>query len=503
MTIISNKLTSHVVVGVGKASDLRTYLPATLDSHLVNQAILQAKQTAFTGKLGEAVTLHLAKDKGFITLILVGVCGHTGTVNAFRELGAFVADYCKNFKPEAVSFCIHGVISTDLSDEMQTTQFLFGFSQAVYNLENDQNVHINLPMPKEVHILGGSKTLVNFLQNNLLPILKGSEFSRMLANTPPNLMMPEHFLKHCKDELEPLGVTVSCLDHNDLESEQMNLLLAVGKGSVHKPKLIVLEWKNNKKSNPIALVGKGLMFDSGGYCVKPGAGQYSMKLDMTGAASIAGAMKTIALQNIDLPIVAVIAAAENSIHSDAYCPDDILHAHSGHTVEIIDTDAEGRLALADALSYTVKYFDPRCIIDAATLTYAAIVIMGSYYIPFCSNNDQLAADLEEAGRISGDLAWRAPFAPQEYLESHIADLKNVGKVFYPHVKGSSGHACGSGIGATFLQNFIPEDTPWAHLDLIGASVEWKNGSLRAYRHSHSGENVALLVTYLQGVATKE
>jgi leucyl aminopeptidase len=286
--------------------------------------------------------------------------------------------------------------------------------------------------------------------------------ARTLVNEPANLLGPEEFVRRAR-ALAKLGVKVEVLEEPKLRRLGMGALLAVGSGSERRPRVLVLRWKGpqTKKSQakkaPIAFVGKGVVFDAGGLGIKKADGMEAMKADMAGAAAVVGVIQALATRKAPIDAVGVCALVENLPSDTSYRPGDILTTMSGQTIEVIDTDAEGRLILSDALYYTVDRFKPRAVMDLATLTYAVGAALGHYHAGVLSNNDALVKRLIAAGEKTGERLWRLPIGP-EYdanLESGIADLRQVA---------SNEETADAIHGAQLLQHFIG-DTPWAHLDI--------------------------------------
>ncbi len=289
----------------------------------------------------------------------------------------------------------------------------------------------------------------------------GIFMARDLVNEPGNILGPVEFAMQAR-ELEELGVKVTILDESEMATKGMNALLAVGQGSIRESRLAVMQWNgaDNKKDKPLAIVGKGVSFDSGGISIKPSNGMEDMKGDMGGAACVTGLVRTLAMRKAKTNIVGVIGLAENMPDGNAQRPGDVVTSMSGQTIEVINTDAEGRLVLADALTYTIETFKPRLVIDLATLTGAILIALGKEYAGLFSNNDRLANKLLKAGERSGEKLWRMPLGSKydKLIDSRIADMKNTG-----------GRLAGSTTAAQFLQRYVG-DTPWAHLDIAGTAM---------------------------------
>ncbi|MEM1106743.1 MAG: leucyl aminopeptidase [Pseudomonadota bacterium] len=292
----------------------------------------------------------------------------------------------------------------------------------------------------------------------------GTCLARDLMNEPPNILYPEAFAARAK-ALEAEGVEVTVLGEEEMSKLGMGSLLGVGQGSVRDSQLAVMRWSGGGAEAPVCLVGKGVCFDSGGISLKPGPGMEDMKGDMGGAAAVTGAMLALARRKAKANVVGLIGLVENMPGANAQRPGDIVTSASGQTIEIQNTDAEGRLVLADVLWYAQETFKPRAIVDLATLTGAIVISLGQEHAGLFSNNDDLATALSKAGEASGEKVWRLPLgeAYDALLKSRFADMRNIG-----------GRSAGSITAAQFLQRFVDKDTPWAHLDIAG--VAWRDSA---------------------------
>lgn len=300
-------------------------------------------------------------------------------------------------------------------------------------------------------------------------VADGVEYARTLVNLPPNHLHPENF----GDHLEPLrqaGIEVEVLDAAELKNLGMNALLAVGAGSVRAPKVAILQYRGkNAKAQPLAFVGKGVCFDSGGLCIKGGAQMFDMKADMAGAAAVCGLMLALARQGSPVHVVGVLGIAENLVSGTALKPREIITTASGQTVEVFDTDAEGRLLLADCLYYAATRFKPAAMVDLATLTYSVMRGLGSIFAGLFSTDDTIASQMIAAGEKVGERFWRMPLdrAYDEGLQSPFADLRHHAKDMED---GDAPYA------AAFLRHFT-EDCAWVHLDIAGKELAETDGPL--------------------------
>ena len=313
-------------------------------------------------------------------------------------------------------------------------------------------------------------------------IATGMKLTRDLANTPGNVCNPEYLAEQARQlaaSFDRLQTTV--LNEKDMEELGMGALLAVARGSANPPRLIVMEYTGPgaEGREPDVLVGKGITFDSGGISLKPGEAMDEMKYDMGGAASVFGTLRALAEMDAPVHVIGIIAAAENMPDGNATRPGDIVRTLSGQTVEILNTDAEGRLVLCDALTYAQRY-NPRSIVDIATLTGACIIALGHVATGLLANDDGLAAELLEASREAADKAWQLPLWDdyQEQLKSPFADMANIG-----------GRPAGTITAACFLSRFV-RDQKWAHLDIAGTA--WRSGKDKGA----TGRPVPLLTRFL-------
>ncbi|MDE2030000.1 MAG: leucyl aminopeptidase [Alphaproteobacteria bacterium] len=300
-------------------------------------------------------------------------------------------------------------------------------------------------------------------------IADGVFLARDLVTEPANILYPEALAQQVR-ELKALGVKVDILDEKQMKKLGMGALLGVAQGSVYPPRLAVMQWLGapDAKEAPACFVGKGVTFDTGGISIKPAAGMEDMKYDMAGSAAVIGALKAVAGRKAAANVVGVVGLVENMPSGTAQRPGDVVTTASGQTVEVINTDAEGRLVLADALWYVQHHFKPRCIVDLATLTGAIRVALGVEYAGLFSNDDALSAQLTEAGKAVGETLWRMPMgtAYDKMIDSPIADMKNIGN-----------GGAGSITAAQFLQRFVKKGTPWAHLDIAGTAWQIKDRPL--------------------------
>jgi leucyl aminopeptidase len=313
-------------------------------------------------------------------------------------------------------------------------------------------------------------------------VVDGVVRARDLVSEPANVLSPEAFADACRTLGEQLGIEVEVLGPAAMAELGMNALLAVGQGSTRESRLVVMRWTGGAAGQPpVALVGKGVCFDSGGLSLKPAGGMEEMKWDMGGAGAVFGAMAALAGRKAKANIVGVLGLSENMPSGHAQRPGDVITAMSGLTIEVVNTDAEGRLLLADVLHYTKDRFAPRLMIDLATLTGAIVVALGHEQAGLFSTDDTLAEQIGAAGIATGEKVWRMPLGEDysKHIKSDIADIKNVGRA----------RQAGASAGAVFLERFVG-DVPWAHLDIAG--VAWSSRDLPLAGKGATGFGVRLL-----------
>ncbi len=297
----------------------------------------------------------------------------------------------------------------------------------------------------------------------LAPVAEGVALARDLMNEPPNILHPENFAARVR-ALAEHGLDIEVLGEAEMEKLGMNALLGVGRGSRRQSQLAVMRWNGGTDGEkPLCFVGKGVCFDTGGISIKPADGMWDMKGDMGGAAAVTGAMRAIAGRKAKINAVGVIGLVENMPDGDAQRPGDIVVSANGQTIEVLNTDAEGRLVLADALWYAQKHYDPKFVVDLATLTGAMLIALGHEYAGVFSNSDALWERLRTAGEAGSESVWRMPLGPgyDKLIDSENADMKNIG-----------GRVAGSITAAQFLKRFVDEGRDWAHIDIAG--VAWKD-----------------------------
>jgi len=348
------------------------------------------------------------------------------------------------------------------------------------------------PTLDEIVIVGGGAGAAERYQRRWAPVVEGVSLTRELVTEPANIIYPVTFVERVRASLEGSGLELEVLDRAQMEKLGMGALLGVAQGSVREARLLILKWNGaGQGGQPTAFVGKGVTFDTGGISIKPAAGMEAMKWDMGGAGAVVGALKALALRKAKANIVGICGLVENMPGGNAQRPGDVVTTMSGQTVEVINTDAEGRLVLGDAITYVQRNFKPGTIIDLATLTGAILVSLGHEWAGLFSNDEELAGRLQAAGAESGDKLWRMPLAESfdRLIDSPIADMKNVG----PREGGSI-------TAAQFIQRFVENGVKWAHVDMAG--MAWADKAAATYDKGATGFGVRLLDQYVADVLEK-
>jgi leucyl aminopeptidase len=343
------------------------------------------------------------------------------------------------------------------------------------------------PTLKELTIVGAGAGASDRWEQRWKPVFEGVSFTRELVTEPANIIYPETFVERTQAAISGLGLEVDVLDGEAMRKLGMGALLGVAQGSVRDARLLVLRWNGGAQGEaPIAFVGKGVTFDTGGISIKPAAGMEAMKWDMGGAGAVVGAMVALAKRKAKANIVAVCGLVENMPDGNAQRPGDVVTSMSGQTIEVINTDAEGRLVLADAITWVQRNYHPKLIIDLATLTGAIVISLGHEYGGLFTPDDDLANQILGAGQASGDKMWRQPMAEafDKLIDSPIADMKNVG----PREGGSI-------TAAQFIQRFVENGTRWAHLDIAG--MVWSDKPSNTYDKGATGFGVRLLDRFVE------
>jgi leucyl aminopeptidase len=440
---------------------------AALDKVLDGALTRAADAAKFTGKAASSASI-LAPGGAFKRILLMGL-GKEVTDKAAEAAGG--ALYVAVAKEESV------IVLADGLTPAQAAHMALGARLRSYRFDKYRTTQKedDKPKLKSVKFLSSDATEAALAYEPLAAVAAGVELTRNLVTEPANVLYPEEFANRAL-ELKRLGVKVEIFDKKDLEKLGFGSLLCVGWGSARESRMVVMSWLGasgegkKKPKNPVCFVGKGVCFDTGGISIKPAAGMEDMKWDMAGAGTVTGLMAALAGRKAKVDAVGLIGLVENMPSGTAVRPGDVVTSYSGQTIEVINTDAEGRLVLADVLYYAQERFAPKYMVNLATLTGAIIVGLGHEYAGMFSNSDELSEKLLAAAKASGEHLWRMPLAPvgesyDKFINSDIADMKNVG----------NGRAGGSVTAAQFLQRFV-KGTPWAHLDIAGMAWTSKDAA---------------------------
>ena len=422
----------------------------------VSRAAATAK---FKGKSGSALDLLAPADVAADRLLVVGMASDKALPgHRFVTLGGSVMGKLKQAGTALVVFDPPEATAKDAADFMLGVM-LRAYTFDKYKTKKKEDGEADQALKLRIAVADVAAARAAAAGRNAVG--EGVLLARTLVNEPPNVLFPEEFARRAA-ELTALGVEIEVFDEAALGGIGMRALLAVGQGSEFGSRVVVMRWRGgaDRESQPVAFVGKGVCFDSGGISLKPGAGMEDMKGDMGGAACVVGLMHALAGRRAKANVIGVIGLVENMPDGKAQRPGDIVTSMSGQTIEIINTDAEGRLVLADLLWYIQDKYKPQFMINLATLTGAIIVALGTEHAGLFSNNDELSQKLLTAGVETGEKVWRLPLSPSydKLIDSKFADMKNTG-----------GRHGGSITAAQFLQRFV-NDTPWAHLDVAGTAM---------------------------------
>ncbi len=441
------------------------------------------KAGRFEGKPEQSLEILSPAGLGVSRVLVVGL-GKPAEIKAVsaEKIGALIVDRLSMSGEKQVAVAIDEIPKSALKAELISAHVAAGARSRSYRFDKYRTKLKDNDKPSltKITVMCARASAAKAAYAPLDHVLNGVFAARDLVNEPANTLYPTEFSKRAK-ALSKLGLKVEVLNETQMSKLGMGALLAVGQGSSKESQLVVLHWKGAPKSKkpPVAIVGKGVCFDSGGISLKPGAGMGDMKGDMGGAAAVFGAMAALAGRRARANVIGVLACVENMPGPDAQRPGDIIISMSGQTIEVLNTDAEGRLVLADAMTYVQRKYKPRAVIDLATLTGAITIALGDAYAGLFSNQDALSAQIDAAGKAVGEPVWRMPMGSQydSKIKSKFADMQNI----------SSATGAGSITAAQFLLRFIENDTPWAHLDIAG--VAWTSDAKPSWG---SGYGVRLL-----------
>ena len=442
-------------------------------------------RSRFEGEDGSS-SEQFFEDNGVVRRLLLVGTGSKPSGDAAEKLGGTAAGKLQTSGDKTAVIDLSGLnFDADSAARVALGAALRSWRYDRYRTKLKDN---QKPTLDQVVIVGSGPGAADRYDRRWAPVVEGVALTRELVTEPANIIYPETFVERVRAALEGAGVKIDVLDRSAMEKLGMGALLGVAQGSVREARLLVLKWNGGGDGAPTAFVGKGVTFDTGGISIKPAAGMEAMKWDMGGAGAVAGALKALARRNAKANIVGICGLVENMPGGNAQRPGDVVTTMSGQTVEVINTDAEGRLVLADAITYVQRNFKPQTVIDLATLTGAILVSLGHEWAGLFSNDEDLAAKLQKAGEESGDKMWRMPLADafDRLIDSPIADMKNVG----PREGGSI-------TAAQFIQRFVDEGVKWAHVDMAGKA--WSDKASATYEKGATGYGVRLLDQYVEDV----
>ncbi|GIU03185.1 leucyl aminopeptidase [Shewanella morhuae] len=461
-----------------QSADSTTYGIDLIPQSTQDQLNLATADNIFSGKQGETLEILVPSEIDAKRILLVGIGdAKILTPGSINTIGGNIAAKLDTVPQATVRILTQGLTAAPLF----AAELAHGIELRSYRYTQFK---ASTHKPKNYQIAVDDLSTNQKRHKNLQAVEDGVFLARDLTNAPAGIMYPDSFANEAR-KLKSLGVKVTVLEAKDIERLQLGALAAVGKGSERPPKLVVAHWPGSKDA-PIALVGKGITFDSGGYNIKAtGTSIARMKSDMAGAATVLGTIKAMAIQKAAVNVVAIMPMAENMISGHAMIPGDVIKTAQGLTVEVLNTDAEGRLVLADGLWYAREHYKPSIIIDVATLTGSKVGALGSVYAGLFTDSETLVKELTYAGQQVDEKVWRLPLdqAYADEIKSTIADLKNTGK------EGSAGASS----AAMFLKRFAGEQ-PWAHLDIAGNALTATDTAV--VPAGATGYGVRLLSTWL-------
>lgn len=450
---------------------------ARLD-HIVSRL---REEGEFTGRLNSVKIIHSFGSLSADRIVLVGLGKkNAASMDSYRQAAGSAIKQLKTVGVERFASVV------DQGEESYLEPLVEGYLLGGYSFSHYKNKPDMKPSPQELTFVlqDLDKTKAERRAKEALAVAEAACYVRDLVSQPANTAIPQYLAQKAEELAKVSGITCSVLERDELEEKGMGALVAVGKGSRNAPKLVALQYQGGKTGGrPTVLVGKGVTFDSGGISLKPRDGMEKMKDDMAGAAAVLGIFKAVAALSLPVNLVGLMPLAENLPDGGAYKPGDVLKAMSGTTIEVVNTDAEGRLILCDALHFAREY-NPEAIIDIATLTGACVVALGAFATGVMGTDEALIKALVEAGERTGERVWQLPLWDEygELMESDIADMKNAG--------GTSGATISA---AWFLKQFVGE-VPWAHLDIAGTA--WEDKGRPYLPKGATGVGVRLLVRFL-------
>ena len=437
----------------------------------------------FEGEAASSVELFVPAEAGVRRLLVVGT-GENGAEAAEKLGGAIPARLLTSGETHAVLDLSGLAYDADAAARVAFAAALRAWRYDRYRtkLKDKQK-----PTLKELTIVGAPAQSQERWEQRWKPVYEGVSFTRELVTEPANIVYPETFVERAQAAAKKVGLEVEVLDGAAMRKLGMGALLGVAQGSVRDPRMLILKWNGGKDGEPpVAFAGKGVTFDTGGISIKPAQNMEAMKWDMGGAGAVVGAMIALASRKANANVVGICGLVENMPDGNAQRPGDVVTSMSGQTIEVINTDAEGRLVLADVLTYVQRNYRPKIVVDLATLTGAIVISLGHEFGGLFTPDDDLAIQLLGAAQASGDKLWRQPMAEafDKLIDSPIADMKNVG----PREGGSI-------TAAQFIQRFVEDGTRWAHLDIAG--MVWSDKPDTTYDKGATGFGVRLIDRFVE------
>ncbi|NNC36008.1 MAG: leucyl aminopeptidase [Acidimicrobiales bacterium] len=480
---LSAETQEHVTIFMGEDEDL-SGTSADVNEKTDGRLALALKDAEFEGKFGKK--LHLYGLSPFARITVIGTGDENLSTRDLRDLGGYVAQASDNEKD--LSVMVDGL---DTNVDTAAAQIAMGYALSSYEFtkykENAKEIDRTVAFHSDN--MNASKSLY---EGDLEHVVTGVNFARDMGTEPGKSIYPESFAQGVRELFSGVaGVKIDVLGVSDMRRNKMGALMGVGQGSVHDPRLIVISYMGGTRGeDPVALVGKGITFDTGGISIKPNTGQWAMKSDLSGAAAVAGTVYAVAKRSANANLVGVMAMAENMPAADAIRPGDVLETMSGKTIEVMSTDAEGRLVLSDAMTYVQKEYDPSLLIDIATLTGSVGRALGYEYAGVISHDWDLSMKMMEVGKRVGEDVWPLPLNDAHFkaIKSDIADLK------------STAGRPGASIGGAVIGTFVDEDRPWIHLDIAG--VDWLDKATPTSPKGHAGWGVRFMDGVVRDVEKK-
>ena len=467
LVIVSDKKSISKIVGLNKS--------------ILNIISKSIKNENFKFNKFESIEIIGEEKTGYSKVIIIG-CGEVNSLNLkdYDLIGGKITQLNSKFSNN-----IEVLVSQNISNDELIMRIGYGAILATYRFDKYKSKKSKISFPKNIKILSKNFRMLSKKFSHKKSVTEGIFLARDLVNEPSNILNPEDYAKRIKG-LSKYGLKIEILNEAKMKTLGMDSLLGVGRGSQYESQLVIMRWNGlkTKKTKPLCFVGKGVCFDSGGISLKPGNKMEEMIGDMGGSAAVVGLMKSLALRKAKANVIGVVGLVENMPDGTAQKPGDIIKSMSGQTIEIQNTDAEGRLVLADALWYAQDRFKPEFMIDLATLTGAIVMSLGNKMAGIFSNNDNLSNNLFQAGEEPGDMVWRLPLSSSydKMINSQFADMKNIGM-----------GGAGSITAAQFLQRFV-NNVPWVHIDIAGTATGMEKNTINT--SWATGFGVHLLDTFV-------